>query len=233
VNELEPRLRALGIAFPGEPNLVPGVLAQLQGRKPFPWRRAAALALAIVAVAIAAAFAVPQARTTILHWFHLGGASVERVETLPRAAERRQAATLGRPLARAAAERAVGFRLVLPPLAHGMPRVYVLADSLATVFVKRRGTAVLLSEFRSFGPGTLDKLVDPGVRIERVSVDGRPGLWLTGAPHVLRYFDETGVREQQLLIRGNVLLWVRGPLTLRLEGKLTRSEALDFARSVH
>ena len=44
-----------------------------------------ALAVAVVAVAIAAAFAVPQARTSILRFFHLGGATVERVEHAPAA----------------------------------------------------------------------------------------------------------------------------------------------------
>jgi hypothetical protein len=234
VNELERRLQALPIAFPDGPDLAPVVVARLEGRRPFPWRRATALALAVLAVAIGAAFAVPQARTTILHWFHIGGATVERVKTLPPAAERRAAATLGRPLSRAAAENVVGFRLALPPFAHGTPRVYVLADSLATVVVERRGKSVLLSEFSSFGARTLDKLAPQSVQIERVSVNGRPGLWLEGGPHVLRYFDrEEGLREHPLLIRGNVLLWVRGTLTLRLEGKLTRSEALELARSIH
>jgi hypothetical protein len=35
-----------------------------------------------------------------------------------------------------------------------------------------------------------------------------------------------------VLIRGNVLLWVHGPLTLRLEGKFTKAQALEIARSI-
>jgi hypothetical protein len=31
-------------------------------------------------------------------------------------------------------------------------------------------------------------------------------------------------------VHGNVLLWVRGGLTLRLEGALTKAQALDIAR---
>ena len=31
-------------------------------------------------------------------------------------------------------------------------------------------------------------------------------------------------------IPGNVLLWVRGPVTLRLEGKLTKAQALELAQ---
>ena len=42
------------------------------------------LAFAVLAVAVGAAMAVPQARTAILEFFRLRGATVERVETLPR-----------------------------------------------------------------------------------------------------------------------------------------------------
>jgi hypothetical protein len=36
-----------------------------------------------------------------------------------------------------------------------------------------------------------------------------------------------------VLIRGNVLLWTDGPLTLRLEGRLTKAEALRLGRLIH
>ncbi len=110
MNELEQRLHTLGqeLEYPPEPDVAPAVLAQLD-RRPFPWR-AVAIAVAVLAVAVGAAFAVPQARTTILRWFHLRGVTVERVETLPPAEERSQAGGLGRPLSRGEAERVVGLR---------------------------------------------------------------------------------------------------------------------------
>ena len=96
MSSLEQRLEALGreLAFPATPDL--SGRARSTGR-PFPWRQVA-FALAILAVAIAAAFAVPQARTTILRWFHLNGVTVERVDTLPEAQERAKAGGLGRRL---------------------------------------------------------------------------------------------------------------------------------------
>ena len=98
MNELERRLTVLGaeIAFPPEPDVAGPVVGRLaeRARRPFPWRRVA-LALAVLAVAVGAAFAVPQARTTILRWFHLRGVTVERVETLPPAVERSKAGGLG------------------------------------------------------------------------------------------------------------------------------------------
>jgi hypothetical protein len=237
---LELRLRALGqqLELPPEPDLAPAVLEQLSlsGKRPFPWRRTAVLAFALLALAVGAAFAVPQARTAILRFFHLGGATVVRVETLPPAVERPKAGGLGRSLSLDDAQRAVGFRLALPPFkGDGPTRVYVLDDSVATVIIRAYPPfhPLLLSEFRSLGPSSLKKLVFGETMIESVHVDGHAGFWLEGGTHTLQYFDRRlGFREQRVLIHGNVLLWVRGGLTLRLEGKLTKDQAIALARRV-
>jgi hypothetical protein len=229
------RLVALGreLEFPETPDLAPAVLTRLEsGGRPFPWRRAAALALALLAIGVVAAFAVPDSRSAILRWFHLGGVTVERVETLPPAVERSQAGGLGRKLTRTDAEEALGFRLVLPPL-EGSPAVYVLDDSLATVIVRAYGHPVLLSQFRSPNQDVLKKLAVGNTTIEPVQVNGQPGLWLEGGPHTLTYLGrDSFFRERTVLIHGNVLLWVRDGITLRLEGALTRDQALAIARRV-
>jgi hypothetical protein len=237
VNEaLELRLRALGheLELPPEPDLAPRVVERLEGRRPLPWRRGLALALALVALAIGTAFAVPQARTAILRFFHLGGATVVRVETLPHAVERSQAGGFGRPSTRAEAERALGFRLVFPPFrGDGPRRVYVIGDSVGTVFVRWNGRRVALSEFTSFGTEGLKKLAVNATGIDFTEVNGHPGLWITGAPHTLTYFNrDTGFQQRTVLIRGNVLIWLRRGLTLRLEGNLTRAQAIDLASRI-
>jgi hypothetical protein len=232
VNGLEQRLRALGqeLEYPPEPNLARAVLVQLD-RRPFPWR-ALAIAAAVLAVAVGAAFAVPQARTTILKWFHLRGVTVERVETLPPAGERSQAGGLGRPHSRSEAERAVGFRLALPP-ATTPRRVYVLDGALASVVLRSEGRPLLLSEYRATDFGTLKKSATGTTTIELVRVNGEPGLWLEGGPHTLTYFNRRGeFRERSIVIHGNVLLWTDGERTLRLEGKLTKAQALDISRVI-
>jgi hypothetical protein len=234
VSSLEQRLHELGreLAFPPEPDLAPRVRERVHGR-PFPWR-AVAVAFAVVVVAVAVAFAVPPARSAILRWFHLGGAKVERVETLPRARERSQASQLGRPLPLAEAEQRVGFELALPPLDRKPERAYVIGDSIATVLLRAHGKTVLLSEFPSVGDEqALKKLAVNATVIDPVEVRGEPGLWLEGTPHVLTWIDrETGYRERPILITGNVLLWVHDGVTLRLEGRLTKAQALALARSI-
>jgi hypothetical protein len=64
-------------------------------------------------------------------------------------------------------------------------------------------------------------------------VDGEPGLWLEGPPHTLTYFSANGeFRQRTVKITGNVLLWTHGPATLRLEGRISKSQALRLARRI-
>jgi hypothetical protein len=235
VNGLEQRLQALGheLAYPPEPDLAPAVLARLD-KRPFPWRRAAAVAFAALAIGIGAALAVPQARSALLRWFHLRGVTVEQVETLPQAVERSEAKGLGRPVSRKEAERELGVRLALPPVAGGEPeRVYVLAGAFATVIIDDHGDSLLLSEFRATRFDLLKKLVGSKSVIEPVTVNGERGLWLEGPPHTLTYVDRFGEpREKAVRIHGNVLLWTHGELTLRLEGKIPKARALRLARRI-
>ena len=230
MSSLEQRLEALGreLAFPPAPDLSRG--ARYEGRS-FPWRQVA-LALAIVAVAIAAAFAVPQARTTILRWFHLNGVTVERVDTLPETQERARAGGLGRRLTLEQAQRRLGFHLRLPPL-DGAPATYVLDDALGTVILRVGDRPVLLSEYVARGYTLLKKSVGAKSSVEPVRVNGAPGLWVEGPPHTLTYFNTNGeFQERTVKITGNVLLWTHGPVTLRLEGRISRAEALRIARRI-
>jgi hypothetical protein len=133
----------------------------------------------------------------------------------------------------AEAERRVGFELALPPLDREPERAYVIGDSIATVLLRSHGRTVLLSEFPSFGEDAMKKLAVNATVIEAVDVRGKPGLWIQGAPHVLTWMDrETGYRERPILVKGNVLLWLNGGQTLRLEGRLSKAQALDLARSI-
>lgn len=95
-----------------------------------------------------------------------------------------------------------------------------------------------LGRFRSGAPFRrmvpfAGKVIGPNGRIESLEFDGRPAVWITGAPHVVRFFDETGqFHESRSRIAGDVLLWQDGDVTLRLEGRLTRNEAVALARTI-
>ena len=241
MTELERKLVALGrdLEYPPTPALAAAVRPRLVERPPraFPWRRALVLALVVLAVAVGAAFAVPQARTTILKWFHLRGVTIERVATLPEARERPLTADLGVPLERAEATNRVGFRILLPRPGPTPQRFYVVGDALVSVVLSvrdgDRSVPVRLSEFRSYNLGFLKKAAISKTRIEHATVNGRGALWLVGAPHVLEFFDRQGrLRQRPVRVSGSVLLWERGQLTLRLEGRISKQAALRVARSV-
>jgi hypothetical protein len=221
--ELERDLREVGrlIAFPPEPNLVPGVVGRLTER---PRHRRLVLALAVLAVALAAAFAVPPARTAILRFFHIGGETVERVNVLPPAPHRSPVAGLAGPMSLSHARTLAGFQPLLPRR-HG--RFYA-ADSILATYLPGR---IVLSEFRG-DLGLSKKLASPGTQIEPVTVNGADGLWIHGAEHVIIYFDSQGHdRSRVVRLAGNVLVWAHGSVTLRLEGPRSKAEALRIARS--
>ena len=233
MSELELQLQALGrdIEFPPPPDLVPGVLPRLQ-RPPFPWRRVGVLALAVLLIALGAALLVPSARTAILRWLHIRGATVERVETLPAAVERARAHGLGRALPLHEAERRVGFQLMLPPMKSPPQRAYVLAGSVVSVYLAAP-KPLLLSEFQWNYATALKKAAGPETSVEPALVNGSSAIWLAGRVHTLEYIDRYGgYHSTPVLVHAHVLVWNRGGVTLRLEGRMTKAEALRLAERI-
>jgi hypothetical protein len=231
--ELERDLREVGrlVAFPPEPELVPGVRARLgearaaRGFGALGRRRALVLALAVLVVGLGAAFAVPSARTAILRFFHVGGETIERVETLPNAPRRSPVAGLAGPMSVEDATDRAGFNPILPRRHSGM---YAQDGILATYVAPR----VVLMEARS-ELGMTKKVVTEDTRVEPVRVNDHDGLWIAGAPHVIFYFDSNGFgKTNDVRSAGNTLVWAVGSVTLRLEGPLTQAQALSLASSI-
>jgi hypothetical protein len=223
--ELERSLRALAaeIEWPETPELH----LELARQRRRPRRLALVLVLAALLVALAAALAVPSARTAILRFFHLRGATVELVDTLPAADERPLGAGLGPIVGAAEAERDLGFRFLFPPGGEHAP-IHVRGGIGSVLLAGRE--PILLTELNpggGTGPELLKKIAGTGTNVEPVSVRGQQGLWLSGGAHIF-FTPATPPR-----LAGNVLLWEHGALTLRLEGKhLTKAEALAIARSI-
>jgi hypothetical protein len=241
MTELELQLRELGgsLAYPSTPDLASEVRRRLAAR-PKPWwralsrRQALAIALAVLAVSIAAVMAVPPARTAVLRFLRIGSVTVERVETLAPAEERPLTAGLGRRVTVAEGARRAGFRMLLPPLKQPVERVFARANvQSAFLDVPENGT-VLLTEIRGSDQfGFAKKVAGSGTRIDEVSVNGEFGIWIVGAPHVVMFRDASGrTHEVRTRLAGNVLVWTRGDLTLRLEGELTKQRALEVAESI-
>jgi hypothetical protein len=234
MTELERALVALGgeLDFPPQPNLVAGVRARLERRRLFaPSRRALAFAVAVLVVAFGVAMAVPDARSAILRFFHIGAVTVERVETLPPAQERPLTAGLGAPLSRREAEARAGFEIRLPDVDGQAPtRYYVRPGLIATLF-SWHGKPVLLAEFEGEQVSLTKKLAARETRIEPAQI-GQFGLWLTGGPHVLQWDWGNRVHRVGSRTAGSVLLWLDGDRTYRLEGELSKAEMMKLGRDI-
>jgi hypothetical protein len=90
----------------------------------------------------------------------------------------------------------------------------------------------LLSEFSGdlYRPG-LEKF-SLGATLRPVTVGGGRGFWVEGA-HAVAYLDRNGnVIADDLRLAGNVLLWERGGLTLRIESVLGERDALALAGTI-
>jgi hypothetical protein len=217
--ELEQQLRSLAaeLDWPATPELRLPALPD-RGRRPL--RRPLLVALAVLLIAAVVASLVPGARSAILHWFRIGGARVERVQTLPPAARQSLTAALGRPVARAEAERALGGGARLPT-----EQLYLRGGVVSALIATDSGP-VLFGALRSRDAPFVMKKLASGSNIEFVDVvRNGMGIWIGGAPHVV-IFPAAPPR-----LAGNVLLWTTGGLTYRLEGaRLEKQDALDLAR---
>jgi hypothetical protein len=171
----------------------------------------------------------PGARSAFLEIFHLEGATVERVDQLPEVEV--QAIDFGEQVSREEAERRVGFEL----LDLGEPdAVFLHGGRMASlVYGSVEKPRLVLSELRgAVWDGMIKKVARSGTRIVQVTVDGERGLFIAG-DHFVMFVNENGaVTDEPTFLAGTVLLWNRGPLLLRLEGDLTRAEAVELARSI-
>jgi hypothetical protein len=229
---LEQRLSDLGRAleWPETPRLEVDLERRPAGR---PWLRPLALGLALALATLGAVLALsPGARSAFLEIFRLQGASVELVETLPEVQAQRL--DFGEQVSREEAERRVGFQLLELPGADP-DAVYVRSDRAATlVYGDPERPRLVLTQLRgAVYEGFVKKVGGSGTRVEEVSVAGERGLFVSGDDHFVMWLDENfDVADEPTYLAGTVLLWNRGELLLRLEGELTKAEALELAESV-
>lgn len=240
MTELERSLTTLGRALdvPDGHDLVPVVLAGIGPRSaPRPARRKRVLVVAVALVAaLAATLAIPDARSALFRVLHIGGERIELVDELPRVSvEPDLELGLGERVTLEAARRRSGFDL------------RELDDPPDRAYLGERGTVWFLygepERVRLLVAQTplhaldrelvLKKLAGPETQVERVSVDGSPGVFVSGESHFLLLLDEDGqIVEESARLARDVLIWESGGVAYRLEGELEREEALRLAGSL-
>ncbi len=251
--ELERALRELSPRFPypPTPNLAAAVRRRIVARPVVPVRRLAlwrdprrlALAAAVVLLlAGAAALVNPTTRDALAHFFHVRGVIVTRVPSPLPWLSPVTPLDLGRRTTMADAQSAVTFTIALPDELGAPDAVYVNSGipggEVALAYtprpgiplVKQTGLGVLITEFRGdLIPGFLTKVLGPSTTLEETSVNGDPGWWIAGEPHMI--FVQVAGTDQQVTLRmaANTLIWEHGGVTYRIESGLSKADAFRIA----
>ena len=222
-----------------------------------PPRRPLWLAVALLLIAILGALMVfPEARSAIADRLGLRGVLIQWVDETPTPEPSQIGAQLmlGRPVTLDEAQAAVDFSLLVPTAAgfDAPDEIYLLdegaGDMVSFVYPAgpglpasdTTGVGALLTQFQGeanrnlIEKGLADGDGDFETRLEAVTVGGEPGFWISGAPHGF-FFVCSGAgecREERYRLAGDVLLWERDGLTVRLESALSLEDALTIAESV-
>jgi hypothetical protein len=216
------------------------------------WRRLAVVGLVAVLLAAAVLVASPGTREAVARRLGLRGVGVELGGPPPPTVTTRPGERLdlglGQRVTLEEARRRVGFPVLVPgaagfrqPAAVYVNEAVPVGGRVDLVYRARPGlpaspftdVGLLVTEFRGQPtPDFIKKVARAGL-VEEVTVDGQPGYWFSGEPHFFTYLDATGqVQDEQTRLAGNTLIWQRDDLTLRIEGEITRQEALALARSM-
>ena len=212
------------------------------------WR----VAVAAVAAVAAATIIVPSSRAAIGSWLGVRGDRIDitSATTPPSVASTPQSAPapaldLGPEVALADVRAQVGFTMPVPrePGFDHPDEVHVShpPDSgEATLLYRPRADlpstgiadiGMLISAFRAdIDGGFFAKEAGPDTRVETVTVQGRTGYWLEGAPHQFLYRDASGNSVPHTLrLAANVLLWEVNGITVRIESALPRDNVIRIA----
>ncbi len=255
IAELELRLDLLrgAIEWPVTPALAGRISARLATPAPTPriWFQSRwALAAAVVLLAIAALITYTPTRDAIASWINLH-TIITRVNQLPTPSPQPSGPLgkrlgLGDPTTLAAAQGKVGWNVVVPAQLGTPDEVYYQVDApggeVNLVYKSRpgikasgyTGVAVLITEVSGkVDTNFFGKMLGQGTTIEDVTVNGHRGWWISGQPHEVFFADANGnFRSETLRLATNTLLIDEGGLIVRIEGDLTKTQALEIATSL-
>lgn len=127
---------------------------------------------------------------------------------------------------------AMDFRIYVPA-ALGEPDTVTVADGriVSLLYEARPGrSAILIDQFAGSVTPVFQKYVDGPA--EPVSIGEHEGFWID-EPHPLLYIKRDGEPgEEAARMAEQTLIWQMNGTALRMEGDLTRDEALEIARTM-
>jgi hypothetical protein len=251
--ELERALKDLGprYPYPPTPNLASRVRLRIvakpiaRPRRLELWRdprRLALVAAVLLLLLGGAALANPTTRDAIAHFFHVRGVIVTRVPSPLPSLTPVTPLDLGRRTTMADAQSAVSFKIAVPAELGDPDAIYVANDipggEVALAYtprpgiplVKQTGLGVLVTEFRGdLNPGFMGKAIGPGTTLQETSVNGDPGWWIAGEPHMIYVEVRGNGNAVTLRMAANTLIWEHAGVTYRIESSLSKAEAFRIA----
>jgi hypothetical protein len=243
MTDLERSLVLLGreLDVPPTPDLAGCVRGELasatHGSRPRPRPTIVVVLAALVVAALLATLAIPDARSALLRFLQVGGAHIELVDELPPVPQTppELQLTLGAQVSLEDARRRATFPL------------FELDEDPDEVYIGERGTIwflygqpervrLLVAQTPTLQidePFFLKKLSSAGTRVEPFEVRGESAFLLSGAQHVVMLLDEDGeAYPESARLARDVVLWEEAGRTIRLEGELTRNDAIALAEEL-
>ena len=213
-----------------------------------------ALAAAAILVAAAALVAYPPSREAIANWVNVH-TSFQRVTHLATPSPLPPGPLgarlgLGGKTTLPDAQKQVAWHIVLPSGLGEPDEVYLqpppdapAQGEVTLVYATRpgipvaaqTGVSVLVTEAR----GTVDqnffgKMIGPDTSFEPVTVDGHQGYWIEGPLHEFFFTDANGgFRSETVRLAANTLILDYGGTVIRIEGNLTKAQAVELAASLN
>ncbi len=229
MSDLERDLIALreAVAWPATPDAAAAVRGRLGA--PQRRRRRSPIAVGVAAAVAATALAISPAGASLLRWIGIGSTiRVTPVQRLPLPPS--GSAGLGSPVALERARLLADFPIRVP----GRPLRVRFSDAILGGAVTLEYRDATITQFAGTTTDFVQKMVAPPARIERVTVNGNPGVFISDGPTRLFVADRRG---ETMLIGGarpgsNVLLWEDGPIAFRVETTRSFAGALALARQL-
>ena len=231
-DRLEQALFNLGqrIEYPKTPDLGASYPTRSERRISRRWRIAAAVAAAALVL-----LAFPGPRQAVANLFRIGSVTLTVVADLRPAAVEREPSGMMVTLNKA--QEGVGFPILAldqdpdavyldPSVPGGMVTLGYGADD--------DGYALLITQLlATTDEQAVTKLLTPNTNVESVTVEGEPGFWIEGDPHVVILFNQDGdLVEDSARLAANTLLYIVGNCTVRIEGGLSLGQALEVAAAL-
>ena len=246
--------------YPPTPDIAARVLVQINRTRPIQDRRRArfAWAAAIIVLVLIVLLAVPPVRAQILEFLQFGAIRIflstptptptlVPTQTLIPSTLTPEPTLTPTPLPSlldlsgettlAQAQQSVNFTILLPtyPAGTGPPdKVYLQNPGGPTVilaWLQPGDPSQVRMSLMAFGPSSFAGKYVPE-KVTSTTVNGQNALWLQGNHALILRKSDSSTGNVELMANGNVLLWMEGEITYRLETSLLLDEARRVAESM-